>query len=363
MNFSDNTHFLTGCGLVKLIWKLLIGLVASLCGALLAEWIGIPLPWTLGPLLVIASFRLLSIPVSSASPLRNFGQWVIGLTLGLYFTPQVVAVVSSYWFVMTTGLLFALLLAGYGTYLLHKFGQVDLKTAWFSSAIGGANEMAILAERFGVRPELVASAHTTRVIIVVLAVPFVCQMFEVSGLDRTIIEQKEFNILGLFGIALLTFVGGVIGHLLKIPNAWVLGPMFVTMLFTMNEIHFSRVPVELTLIAQLFIGWSLGDRFRPGFFNKAPRFLLCVVIYSATALVLAFGYAVLLSMFSEVPLSSLAVSVAPGGVAEMAITAKVLQLGVPLVTAFQVSRMVGVVLLTGPLYLYIIKRFEKRIST
>jgi uncharacterized membrane protein AbrB (regulator of aidB expression) len=47
----------------------------------------------------------------------------------------------------------------------------------------------------------------------------------------------------------------------------------------------------------------------------------------------------------------------------MAITAKVLQLGVPLVTAFQVSRMVGVVLLTGPLYLYIIKRFEKRIST
>lgn len=363
MNFSDNTHFLTGCGLVKLFWKLLIGLVASLCGALLAEWIGIPLPWTLGPLLVIASFRLLSIPVSSASPLRNFGQWVIGLTLGLYFTPQVVAVVSSYWFVMTTGLLFALLLAGYGTYLLHKFGQVDLKTAWFSSAIGGANEMAILAERFGVRPELVASAHTTRVIIVVLAVPFACQLFEVSGLDRTIIEQKDFNILGLFGIALLTFVGGAIGHLLKIPNAWVLGPMFVAMLFTMNEIHFSRVPVELTLIAQLFIGWSLGDRFRPGFFNKAPRLLLCVVIYSATALVLAFGYAVLLSMFSEVPLSSLAVSVAPGGVAEMAITAKVLQLGVPLVTAFQVSRMVGVVLLTGPLYLYIIKRFEKRIST
>jgi uncharacterized protein len=345
---------------VKLIWKLLIGLVASVCGALMAQWIGIPLPWTLGPLIVIASLRLLSIPVNSASPLRNFGQWVIGLTLGLYFTPQVIAVVSSHWFAMIAGLFLALLLAVYGTYLLHKTGQVDLKTAWFSSAIGGANEMAVLAERYGVRPDLVASAHTVRVIIVVLAVPFACQLFQASGVDSSVLELKEINIFGLLVIALLTFGGGVVAHFLKIPNAWVLGPMFVAMLFTMNEIHFSRVPVELTLIAQLCIGWSLGDRFRPGFFNKAPRFLMCVVIYSATALALAFGYAVLLSMLTDLPLSSLAVSVAPGGIAEMSITAKVLQLGVPLVTAFQVSRMVGVVLLTGPLYLYVVKRFEIR---
>lgn len=347
---------------MNLIWKLFIGLVASLLGAFIAQWIGIPLPWTLGPLLVIASLRLLSIPVSSAALLRNFGQWVIGLTLGLYFTPQVVSVVTSHWFAMIAGLLLALLLAVYGTYLLHKTGQVDLKTAWFSSAIGGANEMAVLAERYGVRPELVASAHTIRVILVVLAVPFACQLFQVSGVDSSVIEQKGFNVLGLFGLALLTLGGGFIAHLLKIPNAWVLGPMFVAMLFTMNEIHFSRVPVELSLIAQLCIGWSLGDRFRPGFFNKAPRFLICVVIYSATALALAFGYAVLLSTLTDLPLSSLAVSVAPGGIAEMAITAKVLQLGVPLVTAFQVSRMVGVVLLTGPLYLYVVKRLESRIK-
>ena len=344
---------------MNLIWKLFIGLVASLCGALMAEWIGIPLPWTLGPLLVVASFRLLSVPVSSAKPLRNFGQWVIGISLGLYFTPEVVSVVSSHWFAMMASLLLTLLLAVYGTFLLHKTGHVDLKTAWFSSAIGGANEMAILAERYGVRPDLVASAHTVRVIIVVLTVPFACQFFQASGVDGSVLEQKSFNAYGLLGIALLTFCGGLVTHFLKMPNAWVIGPMLVAMLFTMNEIHFSRVPTELTLIAQLCIGWSLGDRFRPGFFNKAPRFLLCVVIYSFTALVFAFGYAVLLSTLTDVPLSSLAVSVAPGGIAEMAITAKVLQLGVPLVTAFQVSRMVGVVLLTGPLYLHVVKRFEK----
>jgi uncharacterized membrane protein AbrB (regulator of aidB expression) len=40
----------------------------------------------------------------------------------------------------------------------------------------------------------------------------------------------------------------------------------------------------------------------------------------------------------------------PGGIAEMALTARVLHLGVPVVTAFHVARMVAVVLGIGPLY-------------
>jgi uncharacterized protein len=41
---------------------------------------------------------------------------------------------------------------------------------------------------------------------------------------------------------------------------------------------------------------------------------------------------------------------APGGIAEMSITAKVLRLGVPIVTAFHVTRMILLVTLTAPLY-------------
>jgi len=41
---------------------------------------------------------------------------------------------------------------------------------------------------------------------------------------------------------------------------------------------------------------------------------------------------------------------APGGIAEMCITAKVLQLGVPLVTAAHVTRVVVLVIGTGSLF-------------
>ena len=48
--------------------------------------------------------------------------------------------------------------------------------------------------------------------------------------------------------------------------------------------------------------------------------------------------------------ATLVLGTSPGGIAEMAITAKVLQLGVPVVTAFQVCRLVAVLVLVEPLF-------------
>jgi uncharacterized membrane protein AbrB (regulator of aidB expression) len=48
--------------------------------------------------------------------------------------------------------------------------------------------------------------------------------------------------------------------------------------------------------------------------------------------------------------ATLILGTSPGGITEMAITAKVLQLGVPVVTAFQVCRLVAVLVLVAPLF-------------
>ncbi len=58
----------------------------------------------------------------------------------------------------------------------------------------------------------------------------------------------------------------------------------------------------------------------------------------------------MLAWLSGRNVASLVLGMAPGGIAEMAITAKVLQLGVPLVTTFHVTRVVALLLLTGPVF-------------
>jgi hypothetical protein len=62
--------------------------------------------------------------------------------------------------------------------------------------------------------------------------------------------------------------------------------------------------------------------------------------------VFAWGLAALTGLHP----ATLVLGTSPGGIAEMAITAKVLQLGVPVVTAFQVCRLVAVLVLAEPVF-------------
>ena len=132
-------------------WRVAAGLVLALAGALVAVWAHMPLPWMLGALLVTAATRIAGLRTACPRPARNAGQWVIGTSLGLYFTPQVVEHIGNNAGPIIAGMLFALGLSFIGTAILRRYTDADFKTAWFSSAIGGASEMANLAERYGAR--------------------------------------------------------------------------------------------------------------------------------------------------------------------------------------------------------------------
>ena len=77
---------------------------------------------------------------------------------------------------------------------------------------------------------------------------------------------------------------------------------------------------------------------------------LQVALATLAAIALCLGFAWILAQVTGLGVGTLILGTSPGGIAEMAITAKVLQLGVPLVTAFQVFRLVAVLLLVEPLY-------------
>jgi hypothetical protein len=333
-----------------IVVRRLYGAMASLVGASVAVWLGIPLPWLLGPLFVIASLRLMSAPVAAYMPLRNAGQWIIGVSLGLYFSPQIVGLIAQHWPLLVLGMLVSLVLAFMGTWLLTTFGKADLKTAWFSSAIGGASEMSILAERFNARVDLVASAHSLRVLAVVTIIPFGFEWAGITGSLTSSLSQVPLNHLHLVLVVVFATGGGLVFRRFKIASSWVLGPLCVTAFLTVNELTVTSIPSWIVNMGQLFLGWSLGDRYRPAFFKAAPRFLSVVGVFSLLSISLVFCVGIVAMRFTDLPLPTLWLGMAPGGLAEMAITAKVLMLGVPMVTAFQVSRMAFVVIITGWIY-------------
>ena len=71
------------------------------------------------------------------------------------------------------------------------------------------------------------------------------------------------------------------------------------------------------------------------------------------------GFAWLLAQAAGLHPATVLLGTSPGGIAEMSITAKVLQLGVPVVTAFHVVRYIAVLTLTAPLYRWELSRVAR----
>jgi membrane AbrB-like protein len=339
--------------------RTLFTLLLALAAAALCVRLRTPLPWMIGPLVATAALSMLGGPTASYTPLRNIGQWTIGTALGLYFTPQVVALVASLWWAVALNIVWALALGlGFGAWLFrvhHAPGRWQLMglsrtTTYFAAPIGAASEMTMMAERHGAQTDLVASAHSLRVLLVTLIIPFGFQWAGLQGLDLVPPGPREVHWGGLALLAVLTGIGCWVMLLLRRTNPWFIGALLVSLLLTANSITLSAMPQWLTNAAQLFIGISLGVRFTRGFVHLAPRWMATVALSTVVMIVLCASVAWSLAQFVPIHWATLLLGTSPGGIAEMAITAKVLQLGVPVVTAFHVTRLAAVLLLAEPMY-------------
>ena len=341
--------------LLRVAATLLLALAAT--GACLA--MHTPLPWMIGPLLAVSLASIAGAPTASATPLRNAGQWTIGTALGLYFTPTVVALVAGVWWAIALAIVWALLLGWAFAQCLQRLHagrmpHVPSKslraTTYFSGAIGGASEMTLLSERAGARTDLVAAAHSLRLVVVTIAIPFAMQWSGLHGLDINMSSVREVRGGGMLLLALATGAAALALRAAGRTNPWFIGPLLVTIGFTVFGQHLSAVPTWMSNAAQLVIAVSLGVRFSREFLHTAPRWLATVALGTVGMIALCGAFAWLLSWGTGLHVATLILGTSPGGIAEMSITAKVLQLGVPVVTAFQVCRLVAVLLIVGPMY-------------
>lgn len=329
-----------------------VGLTLAL--AALAGWAALsvhsPLPWMLGPLFSVALLRMLGAPLRPPPGGRQAGQWAIGTALGLYFTPAVLGLLAENALLVSVIAIGSLAVGLLCAMLTARLSGEDRPTAFFASLPGGASEMAVVAERFNGAVDRIAAAHALRIMLVVAVVPLGLSWSGAHGSDfyqplaTTVVPSRLPLLLAasLFGVALLRG--------LRIGNAWVLGPLLGVGLATGLDVSLSALPPWLVNCGQLLIGVALGCRFSPAFFRAAPRFLTAATFSALLAIVLGGLLALLAAALSHAPVASLVLAAAPGGVAEMCITAKVLQLGVPLVTVCHVMRVVVLTIGAPALY-------------
>lgn len=347
---------LNGPHLVRVAATAAGGVVA----ALLFQAAQVPLPWMLGPLSTVALAGVLGVPVAASNRLRNLGQAGIGLALGLYFTPAALVWVLQLAPALVLGIGWAFLLAWCFYRALLAFNGPgpggERATAFFAAAIGGASEMAVLAEKAGGQVDRVAAAHSLRVLLVVSSIPLGLQWAGVHGADLAAPASSTVHGLGFLGLLAMAALGVALLKRWQVPNPWVLGALASTALVTGLGAQWSALPPGLSNAAQCCIGLSLGSRFTPAFLHAAPRWLATVAVGTVLMILASAVFAWGLVQLSGQHWATLLLATSPGGIAEMAITAKVLQLGVPVVTTFHVTRYVAVLVCTPWWYRWALKR-------
>ena len=310
-----------------------------------------PIPWMIGPMIGVAALNLTGLGMDSPPYARQLGQVILGSAVSLYFTPPVVAALSGNLPAMMAATTSVFLIGILGGLTLSRASGVDGKSTFFASIPGGAMAMAVLADRYGAEIAPVAVAHSLRVAVVVIAIPF---GLTYGGIPLEVGAYRPTVPLDYSILALWLLVGAVLGEIserFQLQNGCLLTPIFFGAALTMSRVQLSAVPKELTEFAQLMFGLVLGARYERAFFVRYKLFIPFALLNSFFILVASAAAGAALAWLFDLPIATMIIATSPGGLAEMTILAQALHISVPLVVAFHFFRVVIVNMGTQYIYL------------
>lgn len=314
---------------------------------------GLPLPWMLGSMTACTLAALVRAPVVAPTVIRPPMTMVIGVLLGAAFKPDLISHLPL-WLPAIGGLFVFMLACGLTCVLFfRKIGGFDRTTAYFSGMPGGLVEMVTIGEERGGDGRTIALIHSARILLVVMTLPFIVQALEGVPLGGgrptglSIVDTPIASDLWLLGCALL---GAVLGHLLRLPAKYLLGPMLLSAIVHVVGWSDFSPPSELVLIAQLVLGVTIGCRF----VGTPPRDIVRILGLSVgstlilVSLTLAFAY--LVSRTSSFGVVPLILAYSPGGIAEMSLIALAINVEVAFVAAHHLIRVFLVMIGAGPIF-------------
>lgn len=325
-------------------------LLLALLGGVLASLIRIPLPWMIGPMVAVAALawrREVGVPPGS----RQASLVVLGLGLGQTFSAPVLAAVA--------GALPALVVAGVLTILsglvvariFMRLAGTDARTGYFSAVPGGVTVMTVLAHHAGASVPAVTLAQTLRMVCVVVIFPPVLVWLVPHVPDPAFAVPRPA--VEAAGLAVMLASGGGFAWAISrigLANPWMLGPCVMTIALSGFGLLPSGVPVWLVDAAQLGMGASLGVRLTRRFLMSSTRLALASLLSSLVLCLLLTLLAIGVGWAFGLPVAAAILGMAPGGMPEMTITAKALELAVPLVLGFHLVRVLLCNLLIGPIW-------------
>lgn len=323
----------------------------GLIGAIAASRLGVPLPWMLGPILLVTLAAVLGANLQAPVFLRKLLLPILGVMLGSGFSPSIFGQASSWLFTIAILPLYVALAFGLAFTVYRKIGGYDHVTAYFSSAPGGLNDMMMIGAEAGGIERRIALAHASRILVVVGFVSFffaVVLDVTATGDQSLYVTFADVPMKDLAILAACAVLGAWIGPHLRLPAPQIIGPMILSAVVHLVGLTYAPPPTLAVNAAQLVMGTVVGCRFLGVPAREILRDIALASLASGLMLIVALSTALLVAQVSGVGFGQSFLTFAPGGLPEMSLLSLAMGADVAYVVTIHILR-ITLVIAVAPL--------------
>ncbi len=328
--------------------RIAIALVIGGAAGYLANWLGMPLPWMLGPMIATTIASIIGLPVAGPLVLRPIVIPIIGVMLGSAVNKGIFGHLGDWGVTLAIMIPFLASAAAVSIFIYRKVAGYDPVTAYFSAMPGGLNDMLILGTAAGGNERRIALAHASRILVVITCVGlfygFVLGVRPGGSGGRPWIAMDVLTLedwLWLGGCAVL---GVPFGKLLRAPAPNMLGPMLLSAALHLGEVVETAPPTLVIVMAQVALGTVIGCRFLGATFREVGKDLSLGALSSLGMLLVAVAFAFIAAELTGSQASQIFLAYSPGGLTEMSLLALAMGQDVAFVSVMHLLRILLVIM-------------------
>ena len=312
----------------------------------LANRIGMPLPWMLGPMIATTLASLVGLPVSGPLRLRPIVIPIIGVMLGAAINRSIFAHIFDWGVTLAVMVPFLAAAAGVSIFIYRKVAGYDPVTAYFSAMPGGVNDMLILGTAAGGSERRIALAHASRILVVITCVGlfngFVLGVRPEGSGGRPWIAIDVLTLEDWLWLGGCALVGVPFGKLLRAPAPNMLGLLSAAL--HLGEVVETAPPTLVIVMSQIVLGTVIGCRFLGATFREVGRDLGLGALSSFAMLLVAVAFAFVAAELTGAHPSQIFLAYSPGGLTEMSLLALAMGQDVAFVSVMHLLRILLVIL-------------------
>jgi membrane AbrB-like protein len=332
--------------------RLALALIIGAAGGFLFRRLTMPLPWMLGAMSFVTVATLAGLKTRIPSGFRSVMVGVLGIMLGGQFTATIIARMGEWIFTISALIVWMLLSGSIGLFYFRKYAGYDRTTAFFSATPGGLNEMMMVGGSMGGDVRIISLTHASRIVLVAFTIPL---WYRLSGAVPPVTPGAGIGMLDLAWQDVLILAGcGIVGafgaRALRLPAAFLVGPMVLSAIVHVSALTGSKPPDALVAFAQIVIGASVGARFGGMAVSRTAKIAGHALVTGVAMLSMTVAFSLTLSRLTGYPLHAVVLAFAPGGLAEMSLIALALSLDAAFVASHHIARIVLVVTIAPLIY-------------